>query len=141
MVLAEAALQFSASSICLGCQRGGKRCDFTHFLHPARHSSVSALARVNTNSRLPLETRCCGSKRTFLFWGRTCFIDVKSRITLGKLNRFASLVPKDPGAGLGREKQTNEYCEVTYVSNNVQPSYVSQSNCCSFLSFPMLLRH
>lgn len=59
-----------ASSICLGCQLGGKCCDSTHFLsrgwHPSCcHSSVSVLAQINT---VPdSSSRAARQQRGFLF--------------------------------------------------------------------------
>ena len=70
MVSAGAAPQCFASSICLGCQLGGKCCDSTHFLsggwHPSCcHSRVSSLAHIVTipvsssDTRLESKADCC----------------------------------------------------------------------------------
>lgn len=85
-----------ASSICLGCQLGGKCCDSTHFLsrgwegwrHPSCcHSSVSSLAHVNTirdsssDTWLDSKEDCC--------LGLDVLHQFEGKIMLGKLKRFS----------------------------------------------------
>lgn len=101
MVSAGAALQCSLAPSVLGVSWVEKCCDSTHFLtggwNPSCcHSSVFALAYINTipdsssDTQLDSKQDCClGLDKLHQFEGK---------IMLGKLNRFACLLPKDPGA-------------------------------------------
>lgn len=94
-----------ASSICLGCQLGGKCCDSTHFLtggwHPSCcHSSVSTLARINTIPAISSSGAQQHDSKEDCCLGLGMLRQFEGEMMLGELIRFARLLPKDPGAGL-----------------------------------------